>query len=236
LVLAAFIFVSYFGINELINPSKGTVDSPFGTTFPNPSDIGAIVSVSVVCGIVLCGIYFYCMQRFTGKMIVVSLVLTIVIQTLFSLLLLYLGNISLTTGQFIFGGILLLLTALTAWVFWSWRHRIPFAKVMLQTVMGITRVYPATYVAGIIGLLCGALIAAYWAISIFGVALWQSGTVVVRAPSGTIVTENRTTNALYGIWIFMIFWFYWSSEIIQNSVHLTVAGLFGTYYFNGKLI
>jgi hypothetical protein len=106
---------------------------------------------------------------------------------------------------------------------------------MLQTVMGITRLYPATYVAGVVGLLCGALIAAYWAISIFGVALWQSGTVLVKAPSGTIITENRTSNSLYGIWIFMIFWFYWSSEIIQNSVHLTVAGLFGTYYFMGTL-
>jgi hypothetical protein len=42
--------------------------------------------------------------------------------------------------QWIGAAILALVTALTAWAFWTMRHRIPFAKIMLKTVLSITKV------------------------------------------------------------------------------------------------
>jgi hypothetical protein len=51
---------------------------------------------------------------------------------------------------FIFG-------ALYAFCAWSWRDRIPFAAVMLETVAGVTRKYPGVIVTGFAGLVTGIL-------------------------------------------------------------------------------
>jgi hypothetical protein len=62
------------------------------------------------------------------------------------------GIVFIMAGQWPGGIIMLLFTALWAWVFYSWRDRIPFAKVMLKTVTRVTGQFPATMFAGFIGL------------------------------------------------------------------------------------
>jgi hypothetical protein len=50
------------------------------------------------------------------------------------------------------GVIMLVLTLIYAWIFYSWRHRIPFAKLLLKTVTRVTGQFPATMFSGFIGL------------------------------------------------------------------------------------
>lgn len=65
------------------------------------------------------------------------------------------GVLFLVIGSWIGGIIMLVFTLLYAWMFYSWRHRIPFAKLMLKTVTKVTGQFPATLFTGFVGLLFG---------------------------------------------------------------------------------
>ena len=84
--------------------------------------------------------------RFAGTMIWVTGILMILIN-------LAIGIGFLLARNYVGGVIMLLFTLLYAWLFYSWRSRIPFAKIMLKSVTSITGQFPATLFAGFVGLL-----------------------------------------------------------------------------------
>jgi Plasma-membrane choline transporter len=189
--LIGFTVLSYYGINALSKQSSSKSTSTLPTSSIPAGHIGGLLATSVVVGLILCVVYFMCMQRFAGKMIKISMVLTVLVNLAFAVFILFLR-------QFIFGIILLALAALWAWVFYSWRSRIPFAKLMLKTVTGVTARYKATFLTGLIGLLAGAAVAAWWLVSLVGVSVWQSTT--------DATTGKTTSNSgSYGIMIFMVY-------------------------------
>jgi hypothetical protein len=85
------------------------------------------------------------MISFAGKMIWATGVLTILIQLAVGVYLLLLQN-------WLAGGVMVFFAIIYAWFFYSWRNRIPFAKVMLKTVTRVTGQFPATMFSGFIGL------------------------------------------------------------------------------------
>ncbi|KAJ3372401.1 hypothetical protein HDU91_003447, partial [Kappamyces sp. JEL0680] len=97
------------------------------------------------------------MQRFAGKMITVSLWISIAMQFVFSGLCFYAYTItkrsSAKSGYLAGGALFLLLGLLWLWLYRYWRVRIPFARVMLKTVTKVISKYPATLSVGIVGLL-----------------------------------------------------------------------------------
>ena len=85
------------------------------------------------------------MISFAGKMIWVTGVLSILIW-------LAAGAFFLVGGALVPGAFMVVFALIYAWLFYSWRHRIPFAKVMLKTVTRVTGQFPATMFSGFIGL------------------------------------------------------------------------------------
>ena len=75
------------------------------------------------------------------------------------------GILFVVIGSYIGGGIMLIFTLLYAWLFYSWRSRIPFAKLMLKTVTKVTGQYPATLYTGFVGLVVGLGISALFIFS-----------------------------------------------------------------------
>lgn len=69
------------------------------------------------------------------------------------------GIIFVIGGNYFGGAIILIMALIYAWIFYSWRHRIPFAKLMLKTVTKVTGQFPATLFTGFVGLLFGLGIA-----------------------------------------------------------------------------
>ena len=85
---------------------------------------------------------------------------------------------------------------------------------MLRAVCSITKQYPGTISSGIIGLVLQLAFTVFFVASVLAVsAIGSSGYVVLI--------------------VYMLFSFYWTSEVIRNLVHVTVSGLFATYYFYG---
>ncbi|KAJ3372399.1 hypothetical protein HDU91_003445 [Kappamyces sp. JEL0680] len=96
----------------------------------------------------------------------------------------------------------------------------PFAKVMLKTITSITKKYPAVFVVGVAGLIIQFLFAGWWIMTVIGL--------------GSAASSNSISNgAAYGLGVYCIFAFYWTSQVIANTIHITVAGVFATYYFRG---
>ncbi|KAJ3215755.1 putative choline transporter, neither null mutation nor overexpression affects choline transport [Clydaea vesicula] len=193
-----------------------------------------LIIIAIGGGFVLSLIYFVLMQKFAGTMIKIQSVLFVLSMFGFAAFNLYLGS-------YVGGGIVFFIALLLAWLFWSWRHRIPFAKVILKTVTKVISKYPGTIVAGLIGLILQTIFVAIFFVTVFGWVIRINGpqltasqpnsTTSNTSPSGKTNTNNGA--ALYAIYFFLLFSFYWTTQVIKNTVHVTVSGLFATYYFLG---
>ncbi|KAJ3035236.1 putative choline transporter, neither null mutation nor overexpression affects choline transport [Rhizophlyctis rosea] len=222
LTLAGFIVCAYFGIktlpqtqNNQPTSSPSNPNNTAGFKVPQTKDIIGILFASVGTGFVLSLIYFLAMQRFAGTLIKVTFILSILLNIAAALFF-------FATRQYGAGIIWIIFAVLYAFCYWSWRSRFPFAKVMLKTVTSITGKYPATLFVGVLGLIIQSAYGALWIATLIG--LFQ------------YFENNRTSNGpRYVTVVFMIFQFYWTCQVITNTVHVITSGVFATYYFMGTL-
>ncbi|KAJ3394524.1 putative choline transporter, neither null mutation nor overexpression affects choline transport [Lobulomyces angularis] len=161
------------------------------------SEISKIVVVAAILGFLFTMLYFLTMQKYGGKLIWGSFIINIVSSLLITVFGIVTGNIvaGAVSGAFAVIHIILALV---------WMKRIPFAKVMLQSVTTVTRSYPSTVFVGICGL-------------------------VTSSDSD----EKDNSQAKTAVTLYFFFSFFWTSQVIKNVVHVTVAGTFATYYFQG---
>jgi len=110
----------------------------------------------------------------------------------------------------------LLGAALTACVWFMWRGRIPFAAALLSTVASVTKRWPATIFVCFVALLVQVIWSGIWGFA--------------TATSSLYATSVGLSVLLY---VYFLFSFFWTSEVIRNSAHTTNAGLFATWYFLG---
>ncbi|KAJ3175434.1 putative choline transporter, neither null mutation nor overexpression affects choline transport [Geranomyces variabilis] len=223
LTMAGFAACAVKGLSNLHAASKNTADNNTNNgnsgannnkfVVPPPGDTAGILVACVGTGFLLSVLYFLAMQRFAGKLIKFSLVMNVVI-------LIALAAYFATQRQFVATIIWLLFAALSAFFLWSWRSRIPLAKIILKTVTSVTGQFPATLFAGFIGLVL---------ITIFN-ALW----LATFAGMMQVYDDKSSNGARYAVVVFLLFALYYASQVISNVVHVTVAGLFASYYFMGQ--
>eukprot|EP00833_Pecoramyces_ruminatium_P002069 jgi/Orpsp1_1/1176101/evm.model.c7180000056404.1 len=152
------------------------------------------------------------MQRFAGKMIIGTFIIAIILNIIYAVVTFFFNPIM--------GVVMIFFALLYVACFFFWRSRIPFAKVMLTTVTTVTKRYPATMVFGFFGCLIGTL--------------WY-GTIGFTVIAAMTYFNDKIGGACYVIYVFLLFSFYYSAQVINNTVHVTISGLFATYYFQGIL-
>jgi hypothetical protein len=150
------------------------------------------------------------MQKFAGKMIKGTFILSIILNLIYAVV--------AFLASPIMGAIMVVFALLYALCYFFWRSRIPFAKVMLKTVTAVTRRYPATIFVGFLGCIVSAI--------------WY-GFITVTLVAAISYLQNKSEGVAYVAYVFLLFSFYFSSQVIQNTVHVTIAGVFATYYFRG---
>ena len=116
--------------------------------------------------------------------------------------------------------------------FISWIPRIPFAVVMLQQTMDVARM-PRVHVFLIsaLGGIASLAFAAYFSVTLVGI-------YVAYMPSSANSTQNPSCNSggcssgkVIGLVVFVTFAGYWVTEWIKNTMHTSVAGVYGSWYF-----
>ncbi|OAL39219.1 hypothetical protein AYO20_01537 [Fonsecaea nubica] len=116
--------------------------------------------------------------------------------------------------------------------FISWIPRIPFAVVMLQQTMVIARMKRVhVFLVSFIGGIASVAFAAWFSVTL--VAIYTS-----YMPSDAGSTANPSCPAagcssgkVIGLVVFVTFAAYWITEWLKNTIHTTIAGVYGSWYF-----
>ncbi|KAI5966139.1 PNS1 [Candida pseudojiufengensis] len=116
-----------------------------------------------------------------------------------------------------------------AYCYWRARSRIPLSATVLRIVIDVMRHYPSTLVTAFFGLILSAGFGAIFSFVIVG-------TYVKFKPNenntGCEVGGGNCSQAkLVGILIFVFFAGYYISEVIKNTIHVVISGIYGTWYY-----
>lgn len=123
--------------------------------------------------------------------------------------------------------IFLLLTIFYVFCFFSWRKKIPFSVLMLQTVIDVSKKYGNSFVVSAAGGLVATIFSIYFAVTLVGIyAMYHPGGTACGKDG-----ENCGKAKVAMLIIFITFAAFWITEVIKNIIHVTVSGVYGSWYF-----
>lgn len=109
--------------------------------------------------------------------------------------------------------VFLILALINLLIFFLARHKIEFAKHVLKCVAEVIDNYPAPIWVATVSLLPMVGWCAFWVVTLNFVFYFNSG-------------------GAQGICsVYLIFSFYWTTQVIKNTVHVTSSGVFASWYF-----
>lgn len=231
--LAAFIALAALsipkGVQKNENNRDGERSDPSSDPLKRHQNNAIIVMVlSIVTALVLSFIYLLLVQRFAKIMIKVTLGLSVLFHIAVAVYFI------VVLKSYIVGALSLLFALIYAFCAWSWRHRIPFATIMLQTVCGVTRKYGGTMAVAGGGLLLTVAWSVLFVLTLLGIVPLTGGaSQKCHFEGNKQVCEVGSPNssATYGLFVAALFSFYWTTQVIRNTVHTTISGVFGVFYF-----
>ncbi|KAK9378904.1 plasma-membrane choline transporter-domain-containing protein [Kockiozyma suomiensis] len=124
--------------------------------------------------------------------------------------------------------VFLIFAVFGAWCFYSWIGRIPFATLMLQTIMDVTRAYPSILLTSFLGSLVAAAFGAWFSVTLVAVYVRYNPTEGSASCSSSGGCSHAT---LIGLLVYVTFAGYYISEVIKNIIHTTISGIYGSWYF-----
>ncbi|CAG7993171.1 unnamed protein product [Penicillium olsonii] len=131
------------------------------------------------------------------------------------------------------GGIVFLLFGVFAIIcFISWIPRIPFTAFMLQTAMDVARGYGHIFLVSALGGIVTVAFAAWFSVTLVSVYVGYEPSSTGTNPSCADGGCSRAK--VIGLVVYVTFAMYWVSEWIKNTVHTTIAGVYGSWYFWSK--
>lgn len=219
LILYLVHLVIIFGllVYGIVGPKKEDEDDNNNNNNENDED-GDIFDTrdAVVVGLLLlaaCGIGFLAsvlllvlIQRNPKQFIYFSIFSTLFLMFAYGIFVAYFSLV---------GGIIIIFFALIwCFLFFLWRKKIPFAAAVLSSVIAIVRKYPATLHLGYFSLLAQILWNAFWIVTV-------------------VLLLRLETTPGYIMAVFLVFSYYWTSQVLKNIVHVTISGTVATWYFMG---
>ncbi|KAF8252961.1 DUF580-domain-containing protein [Wilcoxina mikolae CBS 423.85] len=168
------------------------------------------------------GVYFWIARTFTKKLIYITAILNIVLGIGTAI---YYFSRSYYSAAIVF----LIFSVFYIFCFWSWRFRIPFSVLMLQTAIDVSKHFGHVFMVSAIGGVVALCAGAWFAVTFVAVYIKYS-----PSPDNPACRVNRgscSSGKLIGLLVFVVFSFYWLSEVIKNVMHVSVSGVYGSWYF-----
>jgi hypothetical protein len=144
-----------------------------------------------------------------------------------SIILSYWGNAGLTLGiaiyafvaaQIVAGIFGLISGLLLVLLYFLWRRHIPLSAELMRTVSTVALKYPGTIVATVLDALVASTYVVFW--------LSTSFLAYQLAKEGQMSIEARN-----GLFVYLVFSFYWTSQVIANVLHTIISGIMATFFF-----
>lgn len=127
------------------------------------------------------------------------------------------------------GIVFLVFTVITGFMYWRARHRIPFSAAVLTVVIDVMKRYPSTLVTSVFGILISSGFSVLFSVVIVGIYVKFDNNANNQGCSvgGGSCSEGK----VIGLLVFVFFAGYYISEVIRNVIHVTIAGVYGTWYY-----
>ncbi|SPO19668.1 probable Protein PNS1 [Ustilago trichophora] len=223
LVFGGFIALSVICLrgysNSNITESIGQANVP-GSTLNGQTAIMFMICCAVA--LVLSFVYIFLVRTFPKFILEATLLITTLSNVAFCVYLWIRGN---TAAAIIFT----IFAVISVIAYFFMRKRIPLAKLLLVTVIRTAEQYKSVYVVALSGLIVETAFSA-----------WTSWVVVATyqrfEPQGQAAGSSSSNGAVIGLMVFIVFSYYWISEVIKNVAFTTVAGIFGTAYYNATKV
>ena len=114
--------------------------------------------------------------------------------------------------------------------FISWIPRIPFAVVMLQVAMDVAQHYGHIFIVSLIGGIISLGFGAWFSVTLVSIYVaYEPGNGSTANPACT--GGGCSSGKVIGLIVFVTFAGYWITEWIKNTIHTTIAGVYGSWYF-----
>lgn len=214
----AVLFVVQLVILVVVAVAFGTKDDTpsTGGTFDDIKDhLTVIIATWVLSSILVSFLMLWIIRTFGGILVWVALIGGCIATGLVALVL-------LSTGAVGFGILFVVLFVLNCLYVYFVRNRIPFAVAMMETVVQVIRSY-----SGTLAVAFGSIfVQAAWII------VWSIAAVFVLVD----VDKGEDTNSSGASAVFLVFSFFWTSQVISGVVLVSVAGVFAEWYFRSPQV
>lgn len=130
------------------------------------------------------------------------------------------------------GIVFLIFTFFSAFCYWGMRFRIPLSVTILKIVIDAMKVCPQTLLISLLGTIIGGAFAFLFSICI--VATYIKYYPSSENPGCSVSGGDCSHAKLIGILVLLFFCGYYISEVIRNIIHVTVSGVFGSWYYRYK--
>ncbi|KAI9224889.1 plasma-membrane choline transporter-domain-containing protein [Blastocladiella britannica] len=219
-------------LNSLRSSTSSSSSSTMDVSFQFDTAAITAMAGSAVVALAFSFLYLLAMRRFPKGLIKFTYWLSVAFY-------LVAGIASIVLAKNIISGVLCLLMAgLFIYFYSAYKSRFPFAAVMMATVAEVTQKYTATVFLGLVALIVNLAYTVFFVITLLSSSMvWgnvgtgSSSSSSSSSSSGNNTNNNKLSGAAYALWVFLTFSFYWTSQVIVNVLHVTIAGVFGSYYF-----
>jgi len=179
----------------------------------------------LLTAILLSYIYIWLAPMFTKQFIWITGILNIVFGLATAIYMLY--------RKYYTGGIIFLIfVGFLIFAFITWIPRIPFSALMLQTSIDVAKQYGHVYMVSAIGGFLATLFAAWFSVTL--VAVYVKYEPSPNNPACRQGAGGCGQGKVIGLIAFITFAAYWISEWFKNTIHTTISGVYGSWYFNSK--
>ncbi|KAF2731639.1 DUF580-domain-containing protein [Polyplosphaeria fusca] len=175
----------------------------------------------LIISIVLSYAYMWMARVFTKQLIWITGILNIVFG--------FVTAIYMLSRKYWSGGIVFLLFSIFYVIcFISWIPRIPFSTLMLRTAIDVSKKFGHVYVVSFIGGVLAAAFGAWYSVTLVAVYVKYSPG---NNPACNTGAGGCGSGKVIGLIAFITFAMYWISEWLKNTIHTTISGVYGSWYF-----
>jgi hypothetical protein len=165
--------------------------------------------------------YFWMIRAFTKQIIYITGILQIAIG---------LGTAIVYFARHYYSAavVFLIFSVFYIFCFISWIPRIPFSVLMLQTVIDVSKNYGHVFYVSLFGGLAATAFGAWFSVTLVAIyAKYSPG----NNPACSEGAGGCSSGKVIGLIVFVTFAAYWITEVIKNVIHVTISGVYGSWYF-----
>ncbi|KAK3942567.1 plasma-membrane choline transporter-domain-containing protein [Diplogelasinospora grovesii] len=179
----------------------------------------------LLTAIILSYAYVWLARMFTKQFIWITGILNIVFGAVIAIYML--------SRHYYSGGIVFIIfTVFMVIAFITWIPRIPFSALMLQTAIDVAKNHGHVYAVSAVGGLLATAFAGWYSVTLVAIYVKyepSNNNVACRQGAG-----GCSSAKVIGLIVFITFASYWISEWLKNTIHTTIAGVYGSWYFNSR--